>query len=250
MLTADRSSSPFFEMLSLEIRLRVYGCLLFVGKVTPYTKGQIKQSLPYVPLLRTCKAVKFEAEPVVYKNTFIFPKFGAIEKLFHDTLSTPARKLLLKSLEVSLGGNNFAVAGPLLSQSGQQLQCRMIFQLRLVAWQHSVAPILEDLTLDQLVLDLSDSSYRDGCKCRMAAAAIMCFEQGFALQTPKAVQVRGWDGGRADVETMVRDCLEAWTMRRGGHVAGYTDLAFSKYFEAEEWLLEAARKEERDSNRC
>ncbi len=83
----------------------------------------------------------------------------------------------------------------------------------------------------------------------MAAAAILCFMQGFALQSPKVVQVKGWDAGRADVEVMVKDCLETWTRRRGGHVVGFTDLALDRYFEAEGWMLEAARREEQDSNR-
>ena len=83
----------------------------------------------------------------------------------------------------------------------------------------------------------------------MAAATIMCFEQGLALQISKPVQVKEWDAGRADVEVMARDCLEAWTMRRGGHIAGYADLASDTYSEAKERLLEAALKEERDCNR-
>ena len=81
-------------------------------------------------------------------------------------------------------------------------------KLRDVAWQRKVDPILDNLTLDRLVLNLSDS-FCDGtgCECRMAAMAIMCFEKGFALQPPKAVVVKGWNAGRPDIDAVVRDCL-------------------------------------------
>ena len=81
-------------------------------------------------------------------------------------------------------------------------------KLRDVTWQRKVDPILDKFTLERLVLDLSDSFCEDdSCKCRLAGMAILCFRKGFALQAPKAVEIKGWDAGRPDIDAMVRNCL-------------------------------------------
>ena len=91
-------------------------------------------------------------------------------------------------------------------------------------------PILDNLTLDRLVLDLSDSFCGSNCTCRKVAAAIPYFKEGFTLQAPKVVQIKGWDTGCADVEVMVRDCLRVWTLRRARYIAGYAGLALGYEF--------------------
>ena len=221
----------------------VYHCCLFVGEVAPYTESDTKSSLPYVPLLRTCKAVKLEAEPVVYKNTFILSDPDAIEDILDRTFSSPPRKILLKSVKISLGSHDsipedrFWPIGSFVSEHSRRTY-------RLEIWKRRVVPILENLTLDRLVLDLSDSFYQGRCKCRMAATALTCFKGGFASRAPNCVEIKGWDSVRVDVETVVRDCLQIWTMKRVRRVAGSSNEAPDVNSEAEKWLLETARSEE------
>ena len=242
----------------------VYHCCLFVGEVALNVESETKSSLPYVPLLRICKAVKLEAEPVVYKNTFILPGPGAIEDLFDRTFASPARKLLLKSVKISLGNHEYIskdrywpirncvtkrilISIPPTTFSERtwrahrldMKECEMI-------WKRKVVPILENLTLDRLVLDLGDSFCQGGCKCRMAATALTCFKEGFASRAPNVVEIKGWDAVRDDIETVVRDCLQIWTMKRARRVAGSLNQAQDVNSEAEKWLLEAARSEEKN----
>lgn len=46
-------------------------------------------------------------------------------------------------------------------------------KLRDATWQRKVDPILDHLTLDRLVLDLSDSFYQEDCNCKIAAMAML-----------------------------------------------------------------------------
>ena len=267
MLTPSRSASPFFSKLPPEIRRLVYNECLFVGDVVPYVKSTTNPSRPQVSLLCTCKALKLEAEPVLYSNTLILRNEGDIQTLFQETLQTPAQKLLPKFVEVSLQRQDFTpqhccmaynhsvtkVRGVLASsgsidQYNRQLHRFAKIKLRDVAWQRKVDPILNNLKLDKLVLDLRDSFCdNDDCNCRMAAMAILCFKKGFALQVPKVVEVKGWELGGLDISAVVGECLGTWTMRRAGHVAGNTDLAVGTVSGAEKWLMEVAREEEERS---
>ena len=263
MLTPSRSASLFFNKLPAELRRMVYDCCLFVGKVAPYAENKYAgkvapypedkttSSLPCVTLLRTCKVVKFEAEPVIYENTFILSTFGAIQKLFHQTLPTPTRKLLLKSAEVSLSfgdytDNDRIELMPFRTPPVWHRQVHRLLSAQLTdrTWPRKVDLVLDHLTLDHFILDLSRSfCFSRDCACSMAARATTRFKKGFALQAPNTIDVKGWDAGRADVDVVVRDCLGIWTMRRASHEAGYADVALGSISEAEEWLLEAARKE-------
>ena len=121
-----------------------------------------------------------------------------------------------------------------------KMHCLLKKMQRDIAWPRKVNPILENLTLDRIVLDLSYSSRSGGCNCNMAAIAITYFDRGFALRSPKSVEIKGWDAGREDVEVMVHDCLELWTSKR---MMGYPDSARNTKSEAEKWLLEKAARE-------
>ena len=241
---------------------------LFVEKVASYSRSKAKTSLPYVPLLRACKAVYYEAESVVYENTFILSRGRAIQKLFDRTLPTPARKLLLKSVEVSLqiedpmpeyklvlydwdqmrlsqrvntqGADNSCVRNHYIAKALQ----------RDIIWRPKVIPILDNLMLDRLVLDLSQSFWLIGCNCMIAAMAITCFKKGFALWTPKFVEIKGWDAGREDIEAVVQDCLGIWTSRRARLMEGFSHSPICIKSEAEEWLLKEATREEKPEQQC
>lgn len=217
-------------------------------------------SLPQVSLLRVCKALKLEAEPALYKNTFVLKSEDAIQQLFRKTLQTPARKLLLKSIDVTLHQYDFTLQDIRMSyihsildvdtSSFSHLSSRPEHyfwktQQRDISWQRKLDPILDNLALDRLVLDLSGCFCHDICECRMEAMAVTCFKKGFESQAPKMVEVKGWVAGRPDVDVVVRDCLGIWTMRRAKHVGGSASLALDTISEAEQWLLEVAREEER-----
>ena len=82
-----------------------------------------------------------------------------------------------------------------IDQYSRQLHCFAKIKLQDVTWQRKVDPFLDNLTLDRLVLDLSDSFCEDDdCKFRMAAMAILCFKKGFASRAPKIVEVEGGFG--------------------------------------------------------
>ena len=267
MLTPSRSVSPFFTKLPLEIRRSVYVECLFVGEVVLYVKGTTNPSRPQVSLLRTCKALKLEAEPELYKNTIVLRKEKDIQQFFQNTLEKPARKLLPKSVEVSLERRDFTPEINCMAynhgmtkasrtlrfsrptnQYNREVHRFAKIKLRDVAWQRQVDPILNNLKLDKLVLDLGDSFCdNDDCNCRMAAMATLCFKKGFALQAPKVVEVKGWALDGLDISAVVGECLRMWTMRRAGHVAGDTDLALNTISGAEKWLVEVAREEEERS---
>ena len=264
MLTSSRSTSPFFSKIPLELRCLVYNECLFVGEVAAYKKSTTSNaSHPQLSLLCTCRRLKVEAEPVIYQNTVILRKEEDIQSFFQKTIPTPARKLLPKSIEVSLGRDDFTTLDScmvynhgitksrgLLASSGsineynREIHRFAKLKLRDATWQRKVDPILDHLRLDRLILDLSDSFCPEDCDCRMAAMAVLCFEKGFAVHTPKIVEVKGWELDDLDIAAVVGECLGTWTMRRAGKVAGDADSALGTISEAEKWLLDMASEEE------
>ena len=75
-------SSHSSSKLPPEIRHLIYNKCLFVGEVVPYVKSTTSPSRPQLSLLRTCKALKLEAEPLLYKNTLILKNEGACAIFF------------------------------------------------------------------------------------------------------------------------------------------------------------------------
>ena len=124
------------------------------------------------------------------------------------------------------------------------MRCLMRNMERDIAWPPKVDPILENLALDRIVLDLSYGPCASSCNCKMAAIAITYFDRGFALRSPKSVEIKGWDVGREDAEAMVHDCLELWTSKRK---MGRLNPARYTKSKAEEWLLEKAAREVTDT---
>ena len=98
-----RAQFTFFA-LPPEVRCIIYDFCLNIGRVFPYywASGAAKGILPPVALLRVCKSVHQEAEPFLYRNTFVFSRYQAIEKLFKVCLGTKERMLFLKSVEIGV----------------------------------------------------------------------------------------------------------------------------------------------------
>lgn len=239
----------------------IYKYCLFVGKVAPYSGSKAKALLPYVPLLCLCQAVHLEAEPIAYENTFIFSSGKAIQKLFDRTHQTPERKLLLKSVEISLQVQDrskgalealayyFSQPSRRANTQGAETSSLSIHYWmkatqRNKIWPRQVLPILDYLTLDRLVVDLDQSFCLGNCNCKIAAMAVTCFKKGFALRTPKVLKTKGWDAGREDVEAVVQECLRIWTSRRARGMVEFSHSAVPIESEAEEWLLKEAAREE------
>ena len=264
----------------------VYCHCLFVGEVFPYYDFHCLNDRPLrcVSLLRTCKAINLEAEPVLYRNTFVLSSVKAVQQLFDITLSTPARKLLLKSVELSLEGDNscpvycwpyfnqdFAledvqsevvqrVADTLDSLtksicgeggSKSNLEDHLLRKAVLLdaIWPLQIDPILDSLALDRLVLGMTECFRDPKCRYKMEASTIMCFREGFALQAPKVVEIKWWrDAGRADIDAVVLECFQLWTAERAGRRVGAVCMAPNVVSEAQSWLLEAVRKEKQEES--
>lgn len=239
----------------------IYKYCLFVGKVAPYSESKANALLPYVPLLCLCQAVHFEAEPIAYENTFIFSSGKAIQKLFDRSHPTPERKLLLKSVEVSLQTQGRSKDIPeaikyFLRHKYRRVNARRAenFSMNVhywakatqrdIIWPRQVLPMLDCLKLERLVVDLGRSFCVAKCNCKIAAMAVTCFKKGFALGTPKVVKIKGWDAGREDVEAVVQECLRIWTSRRARCMVESSHSAIPIKSEAEEWLLKEAAREE------
>ena len=184
MLTPSRSASPFFSKLPPEIRRFVYKECLYIREIAAYTSSTTESTRPIISLLHTCKKVKLEAESELYKNIIVLGNEGFIQKFWQETLQTPARKLFPKAIEVSLQRGDFTPQDSCMAYNHATTKIRGVskfarfdawyerqvhrstnIQLRDITWQRKVDPILEDLTLDLLILDLYDSRCEDDvCK--------------------------------------------------------------------------------------
>ena len=159
----------------------------------------------------------------------------SVEISLENKYPIPENMLFFPMRELSQRINTYGTGNAAL-----KMHCLLKKMERDIAWPQKVHPILENLTLDRIVLDLGYSSGSRGCNCSMAAIAITYFDRGFALRSPKSVEIKGWDAGREDVEVMVHDCLELWTSKR---MMGYPGSAGYTKSEAEEWLLEKSARE-------
>ena len=74
-----------------------------VDEVYPYYKGKnsyVDRRSPCGQLLRTCKAIYEEAEPVLYRNTFVLTTLEGVEKLLINCLYNQSRRLWLRSIKI------------------------------------------------------------------------------------------------------------------------------------------------------
>lgn len=59
-----------------------------------------------------------------------------------------------------------------------------------ISWPRKVAPILQHLQLDTLIINIDCSKYEDDC-CTLYADAVMALAEVFALRMPKKLEVFG-----------------------------------------------------------
>lgn len=214
-----------------------------VGEVYPYYKvssADVVHRSPCVQLLRTCKAIHEEAEPVLYRNTFVLMTFDAVEKLFNNCLYTHSRRLWLRSVTIRFFYNGInvdtAIHEALLKMMDEDIEdlpddspntrfMRILHKMVKVRttelyWRPMVALVLENLKPVRLELDLRDSFCFKGC-CGMQASAIGCFMSGFNLGAPSTVKLRGLNGFDDSVPETIADELACklftlWTLERNG----------------------------------
>lgn len=81
-----------FLKLPPEIRLQIYHDCLVVGEVYLY-RISYDGNPPAAALLRTCRTIHSEAEPILYQqNTFILKGEEMIQRFFVDSLHDDTRR--------------------------------------------------------------------------------------------------------------------------------------------------------------
>ena len=235
--------------LPRELRDMIYDFSLNVGRVFPYywASGVAKGSFPSVALLRVCKTVHQEAEPVLYRNTFVFSRYQAIEEFVNICTNTGKRKLFLQSIEIGLFYDSIDARKALheaqmmtIDADIQDLPdnapfsrcCRFLHHLtksftRTDHWQRTVSLVLDHLQPNRLIVDLSECYCNSGC-CAMQMTAIECFSRGFAAATPRVVKLVGLVGFDDTSEHTIADdfaleLLQLWTSKRAGRAGPRMD---------------------------
>ena len=211
---------------------------------------------PAVSLLRTCKRICEEAEPLLYKrNTFILPNVSFTTRFFDTSLNTDTRRLWVKTVELDLDPSDMASmdksvinsSRPGLYKSYQERlsdqpghsasesnrlctrDLHKAFKQQLVTetWPAKLAPILKHLLLDKLIVNLECSTCEDGC-CELFAGALTAFRNGFVLAVPKIFQTFGlleldavglFDRGEYPEapETIISTAIKSWSSGHGHH---------------------------------
>ena len=229
--------------LPVEVRCLIYSACMDVGEVYPYHKGRssyVKRRSPCGQLLRTCKAIHEEAEPVLYRNTFVLTTFEGIEKLLNNCLYNQSRRLWLKSIKIRFFFNGIKDDTAILEAQSRMIDedmedlpddststrfMRILhkvvkFHTRELYWSPMVALVLENLKPVRLELDLRDSFCFKRC-CGMQISAICCFRSGFALGAPPMVKLwglNGFDDSAAETvaDELARKVITLWTLERNG----------------------------------
>ena len=231
---------------------------------------------PNVQLLRVCKAFHTEAEHIVYNyNHFQFRIKKYLDDFFTRCLHSTDRRLLIKSVSISLGVYNFTEAdtrqayeqgipGPqdpmsTLIVHGRQFSNigEAYCQLEKVpldngAWQKKVSSLTKHVKLDSLEIDVTCGSCGGGI-CSMAGNAIKAFKRGFAFGVPKSLVVSSWLAEATNPEliylnAIARDCIKIWTLEKSGRISAGTeefkDLeAAQRAYNGLTWLMVKARNE-------
>ena len=246
--------------IPLEVRQMIYTECLVVGKVFPYAFGKnydeydgdygdepticesFSYNAPEVALLRACKAIHQEAEPLLYqRNTFRLPVFDLTARFFKRSLHNEARRAMVKCvnvsfkatdltrdereqvLDVQLEGARYNMLFPEQLRSWpndfkQELHEAYKKRLQTVVWPRKASFIFDHLSLEYLMVDFTYSKCNEGC-CNMRPEAAMALRAGFARSMPKSLKLRGLPVG---TEALL-EALETWTARRMKGEATYKD---------------------------
>ena len=238
----------------------VYAECLVVGKVFPYTLSERYNEYDYdyddeetglelsgceepcVPLLRVCKAIHEEAEPMLYQqNTFVLPACDLTIRFFKRSLHNNVRKGWVKSVELSFDAGDMARYDReiVLDKHLEFTRDNLLFpersvdldwvqsygddeedfadslhaaykrRLENVVWPRKASYILDFLSLRELILDFRDSKCLEGC-CRMRFSGIKAMEKGFAMGMPMKVKVLGI----GDMSALFEKVMAKWTAIR------------------------------------
>lgn len=204
--------------------------------------------VPCTALLAVCKLIHEESENLLYrKNTFVLPAAALSAKFFSNSMYSDTRRAWIKSVELKLSpydlsqgkkleifeeeqcklrdhfvytdwtgitpnGNSSAFS--LMLGWQRELHKRYKDELRLECWPKKMAPILEHLQLDELVVSFAESVCSFNC-CRLPLRARKAFRQGFAKGVPKLLRLENiLEEGRPQTiaEAEIKRNIQRWTL--------------------------------------
>lgn len=212
----------------------IYKYCLVVSKVFPYTLNETYNAIhhwygpnttkrdalgyepPEVSILRACRSIYQEAEPILYQNnTFVLPIGRLTAQFFEVSLNTDTRRAWVTSVQIGLEPQDmtlkhrekvlderiFIARQDLLYPSAwdlrdfaDKLHDAYTAHLRTVLWPQKVAPLLMFLRLEKLVIDTEHCRCIQGC-CTMIFQAqsvlYSAFRNGFIHGTPEDLGFRG-----------------------------------------------------------
>ncbi|MCJ1287435.1 hypothetical protein MMC26_006786 [Xylographa opegraphella] len=180
---------------------------------------QSMADLPDVDLLQTCRQIHAEASPILYaENQILLPILDLTLRFFKRCLHTPERCSWVKSVGLSLesadmyerqreivfnrhwkelrevmtsalypGRYEYKGLQHEFQEWGKGLHLAYKRHLTQVIWPRKVAPVLDLLSLDRLLLYLDCPTCHDGC-CVLTNSALSSFTPGFAKGVPKSVE--------------------------------------------------------------
>ena len=234
----------------------IYSNLLIVGKVFPYNLAESYDEYecdydddltarelagyeaPEVALLRVCKTIHFEAEPLLYKyNIFVLPPSDLTARFFKRSLHNDFRRAWVKSVVLSFDASDLTRDDRemILDEQLKEVRDDMLFpeisggwelnfkeslheayMARLVdcVWPAKARLVLDFLHCKKLVIDFRNSECVEGC-CTQRIDAIRALHHGFAHGMPEVISLRGVP---AAAELIV-DLIQNWTCRRLRNVA-------------------------------
>lgn len=243
-----------------EVRQLVYAECLVVGKAFPYTVSERYHEydnddddedtslelsgceVPSVALLRVCKTIHAEAEPMLYqRNTFVLPACDLTRLFFTRSLHNDVRKSWVKSVElkfvaadltkedreivldaqIALARNDLLFPEKCLHDSEAETETETVITLtrdlheayskRLgnVAWPRKASYVLDHLALREIKLRFGLSECNEGC-CLLQDTAIWAMKRGFAEGMPVDVIIRGLGKAREPY----RKVMAKWTSMR------------------------------------
>ncbi|KAI4209757.1 MAG: hypothetical protein LQ351_007353 [Letrouitia transgressa] len=201
--------------LPRHIRQKIYILCLSGGKFHPFARSasssrtanrkRAGREKPAVALLRTCKLVFMEAEPVLYGyNTFCLHTIPALTA-FLKMMRNPVRNSWIRSVETSVSAHDMTsiereILVSRLASEGEgegggqgldkekRLHHAVRRHLAHVTWPRKLKPILA-MKLEYLCVDLTEASCERGC-CYLNAHAMIAFNEGFEWGLPKGLRVK------------------------------------------------------------
>lgn len=252
--------SGFFK-LPPEIRRNIYHDCLVVGRVFPYMFHRLSDNdddsyyytnyfnepLPAAALLRTCRTIHSEAEPLLYQeNTFVLSKPEAIDRFFDRSLHSDSRRAWISSVELVIAMLDIT-RGDREAKLDEQLELSresMLFPesvpqpwlrngvydwdahlhqaykacLTATVWPRKVGLITKHLRLRELVIDFTYAVCLKMC-CNLRKQALEDLRKLRVEELPKTLEVVY---EHEDEDCVIRDDVQAakelmavWSSTRG-----------------------------------